>query len=142
MYETAAMMKEMRAECPEWTRDRCRAISASKPAARKATAPAAKKAAVPVVKKQAAPAIRKKPVRASEITAMYRDLLVKTEGDISRNKQRLNQLENDIRTMQRMGAPEFSILMVQKKKDREEVRGKIEKLQRIRNDCKKQLGMK
>ena len=141
MYEIAAMMKEMRAECPEWTRDRCRTRAASKPAARK-TVPATKKAAAPVVKKADAAVARKKPVKASEITAMYRDLLRKTEVDISRNKQHFNQLESDIRTLQRVGAPEHSTLMMQKKKDREVVRWKIEKLQGIRDDCKKQLGMK
>ena len=114
----------------------------------KSTATTAKKPSVPAVKKATAPVVktvpvaRKKPVRVSEITAIYKDTLEKTERDIIRNKQRLNQIENDIRAMQRMGAPEYSTLMVQKKKDREEVRGKIEKLQGIRDRCRKQLGMK
>lgn len=136
MYETAAMMKEMRAECPEWTRDRYRTRAAIKPAARKTAAPATKKVAAPVARKNTSR------IRAKAIIASFRDTLEKTERDIIRNKQRLDQLEYDIRAMQRMGAPEGSILLMQKKKDREEVRGKIEKLQKIRDDCKKQLGMK
>lgn len=158
MYETADMMhantrkvvagiiKEMRAEVPEWTRDGIRAGGRrATPAARKPAAPAApaRKAAAPAVKKTPAPAARtstaprKKPVRASEIIAMNRETIRKCEVDIDRFKRKIDQLDGDIRHMTAMFVPQNSKLMMQKKQERDELRQKIEKLQGIRDRCKK-----
>jgi hypothetical protein len=151
MYETADMMhantrqvvagiiKEMRAEVPEWTRDGIRAGGRrATPAARKPAAPAA-----PAVKKTPAPAARtstaprKKPVRASEISASLRETIRKCEVDIDRFKRKIDQLDGDIRHMTAMFVPQNSKLMMQKKQERDELRQKIEKLQGIRDRCKK-----
>lgn len=144
MYETADMMNKRRMAANLIAEARAGRIPETPEGhnLRGKPAPVARKAAIPTAKKAAAPVARKSASSAKAISASFRDTLEKTERDIIRNKQRLNQLENDINAMQRMGAPEFSILMVQKKKDREEVRGKIEKLQGIRDRCRKQLGMK
>ena len=145
MYETADMMSgnkrkivaELVAESkagkiPETPEGHgTKAASKPKPVslARKAAAPAAKKVS----------AARK---TASAIIASFRDTLNKTESDLIRFKQRLEQLDNDIRTIQRVCTSEYSPLLAQKKKEREEVQKKIAILQGIRDRCKQQLGMK
>lgn len=129
MYETAAMMKEMRAECPEWTRSRCRTASASKPAARKASVPVAQKSATAS--------------NSSKIKLpSFRETMAKAEKAIVWNKQRLAKLDDEIRKMGMAGAGSHIPMMVQKQNDRKEVLRKIRLMEMIRDDCKKQLGMK
>lgn len=158
MYETADMMrgnmqqaaagmiKEMRMEVPEWTRDSVRVrmnratSAARKPAAqsapaRKAAAPAVKKTITPATRTSTAP--RKKRSTAAEINAINRETIRKCEVDIYRINQKIKQLDEEIRRITGACVPGKAAALELKKKERRELLQKIEKLQKIMDDCKK-----
>ena len=154
MYETADMMhgntravvagiiKEMRAEVPEWTRDGIRpGGKRATPATRKPAVPARKAAAPAAAKPKPtpAPAARKMRATAAEINASLRETIRKCEVDIARIKYKIDQLNGDIRHMTNMFIPQNNKLLTQKQQERGELWQKIEKLQKIRDDCEKLL---
>ena len=81
-------------------------------------------------------------VNTKDLNARFRTILVKAESSIMKCQQRLAQLDTDIRTLTALKAPANIGLLPQKKKDREELKGKLVKLQEIRDNCMAQLGVK